>query len=148
MSNLLTVFTTDWVVGLIITIIVVVGVTILTILVSRKKKNMEDVIPVEQNETVDKEGEQPISPDEEEVVGPGVSLLAKRTYTVGKYNKLKPGTYVVKAVDDDNKLMIRLNDYVKEYENEFELTVSEGETICAVSKTIVLTEVAEKKAEQ
>lgn len=146
MGTLAAVFTTDWIIGLIITILIVAGLIVLCVLIGRKKKNDKTLVSLEPVEQETKVEQQPVEPDEEEVIGNLVTLLVRRTYTVGRYNKVKPGSYHVTASsDDDNKLMIRLNDFVKEYENEFDLVLSEGETICPVSKSIVLKEVEEQE---
>ena len=152
MGILATVFTGEWVAGLIITILIVVGITVLCVLVLKKDKSdkASAVTPLETANNEVKQEEQEVLPDEEEVVGNVINLLAKRTYTVGKYNKVKPGKYHVAAAStDENKLMIRVNGFFKEYEDEFDLSVAEGETICPVSKSITLAPVVEEvKQEQ
>ncbi len=135
MSSLSFIFGLDWVIGLIISILILVGIIILIVLIAKKsEKNTKivdyDIIATNSNYVV--------SPDEE-VRGNVLTLSARRTYTVGKQNKVKPGTYhVISATKDENKLMIRLNDFVKEYEEGFEITLTEGETISPVSKSIIL----------
>lgn len=151
MSTLATVFAGEWIAGLIITIVLVVGIIVLSILVFRKdKKNkVEAITPLDVAEKEEKQISEEISPDEEDVKGDVINLLARRTYTVGKYNKVKPGRYhAAAASDDENKLMIRLNDFVKEYEDQFEISLAEGETICAVSKSVTLTPVIEASKQE
>lgn len=152
MSTLATVFAGEWIAGLVITIVLVVGIVVLSILVFRKdrKNKAEAITPFEVAEKEEKQVSEEISPDEEDVKGDVINLLARRTYTVGKYNKVKPGKYHAAASsDDENKLMIRLNDFVKEYEDQFDISLAEGETICAVSKSIILTPIVdESKQEQ
>lgn len=67
-------------------------------------------------------------------------ILQKGTvYTVSKRGKLHAGEYKVLATDESDKTFnLRVNDYVKEYQHNTVLVLSEGDTISARSCNVIL----------
>ncbi len=66
-------------------------------------------------------------------------LQAGKTYTVAKHSKLRPGEYKVMATEENNKTFnLRVNDYVKEYQHNTTLVLTEGDTISARSGNVIL----------
>lgn len=53
--------------------------------------------------------------------------------------KLKPGKYMVLSTDENQaNFYIRVGIYVREYHHSQELVLAEGDTICAVSGSVIL----------
>ena len=68
-----------------------------------------------------------------------VILRVGETYTVGKRQKVHPGEYKVRAVDESNQTFnLRVNDYVKEYAHNTTLILTEGDKIAACSSNVIL----------
>jgi len=68
-----------------------------------------------------------------------IILQAGQNYTVGKRGKIRPGEYKVMTTDENNKSFnLRVNDYVKEYQHNTTLILTEGDTISARSANVIL----------
>ena len=66
-------------------------------------------------------------------------LQVNEIYTVSKRGKVRPGEYKVLATDEENKKFnLRINDYVKEYQHNTTLILTEGDTISARSSNVIL----------
>ncbi len=60
-------------------------------------------------------------------------------YVVKKRGTVRPGEYVVLATDENSRsFTIRVNNYVKEYQHNTSLILSEGDTISARSSNVIL----------
>ena len=70
----------------------------------------------------------------------GDVLLEKgTTYVVSKDGKIIPGKYtVLSAQEITDTINIRLGDFVRPYKHDSDIVLTEGETICAVSHSIIL----------
>ena len=61
------------------------------------------------------------------------------TYVVSKDGKIIPGKYSVLAAQDATAdFNLRLGDFVREYKHDTDIVLKEGETICAVSHSVIL----------
>ncbi|MBR4418830.1 MAG: hypothetical protein IKT33_02365 [Clostridia bacterium] len=60
-------------------------------------------------------------------------------YVVKKRGTVRPGEYAVLATDENNRsFTLRVNNYVKEYQHNTNLILSEGDTISARSSNVIL----------
>mgnify|MGYP004661836563 CR=1 FL=1 len=65
-----------------------------------------------------------------------VVLSKNVTYTAGK--DFKPGKYTLLSVTDLDAFNLRLNGFVGEYKHNSDVILAPGDTICAVSHTVIL----------
>ena len=64
-------------------------------------------------------------------------VLSKNvTYTAGQ--DFKAGKYTLLSVTDIDAFNIRLNGFVGEYKHNSEVILAPGDTVCAVSNTVIL----------
>ena len=58
---------------------------------------------------------------------------------ITKDGELKPGKYLVLSTDENQeKFYIRVGIYVREYHHNQEIILAEGDTVCAVSGSVIL----------
>ena len=87
-------------------------------------------------------GEDAKTPDGELAIthNQGDVILEKGvTYIVRKDGKIIPGKYTVLAAQENAPTFnVRMGDFVREYKHDSDIVLSEGETICPVSHSIIL----------
>ena len=107
----------------------------------KKKKANKDAVYIKKGErytygeeTSDKDGAIVITHTQGDVI-----LEKGITYIVRKDGKIIPGKYTMLAAQENTPLFnVRLGDFVREYSHETDIVLSEGESICAVSHSVIL----------
>ena len=86
------------------------------------------------DERIEKGNEINVTYNEKDIV-----LEVGKDYVVGKDKKLLPGTYTVLATNETNfKFNMRISGMVREYEHGEKVVLAKGDTITAVSHTVIL----------
>ena len=88
----------------------------------------------EGQEIYDNDGEARVSLSQKDVI-----LKVGETYTVSKQGPIKPGKYTLLTTNDDNTAFnIRRSSLVREYHHGDSIVLAEGDSITAVSHTVIL----------
>lgn len=119
---------------------VIVILMIVIICLAVKNKNLKfggikikNGVRYTKDEQLEKNNKINITYNEKDII-----LKFGKEYVVGK-NKLLPGTYTILATNDANfKFNIRLSGIVREYEHGEKIVLSAGDTITAVSHSVIL----------
>jgi hypothetical protein len=143
--DFITVSTQFWM-GLIIVVAILATLMTIAFILNKKKskdKKLEKVAGVEETNNVrysldtkeeDNNGNPNISLTKEDI-----TLIARRSYTVSKINKVIPGQYTILSTNEtQTKINIRIDGLTREFEHNSKIVLSEGETICPVSCSIIL----------
>lgn len=96
--------------------------------------------PVNVTETINDQG---IAVSEESVNATFLQkdyILAQNTpVEVAPDGELKPGKYIVLSTDENqDRFNIRVGIYVREYHHNQEIVLADGDTVCAVSSSVIL----------
>ena len=68
-----------------------------------------------------------------------ITLLRGKEYEVVKDGEVMPGKYTVLTADEDTGVFnIRIGGFVREFTHNTPVVLAEGDTVCAVSHTVVL----------
>jgi len=68
-----------------------------------------------------------------------IILERGETYTVVKGGKIIPGKYTLLADTEGTKAFnLRVDGFVREYKHASDIVLSEGETVCSVSHSVIL----------
>lgn len=68
-----------------------------------------------------------------------IILERGETYTVAKGGKIIPGKYTLLADSEGTKAFnLRVDGFVREYKHASDIVLSDGETVCAVSHSVIL----------
>ena len=68
-----------------------------------------------------------------------ILLEINKSHTVSKKGLIKPGKYIVLSSNqNEKKFNMRVGKYVREYEHNQEIIVSEGDEVCAVNIPVIL----------
>ncbi|MBE5738729.1 MAG: hypothetical protein E7354_03285 [Clostridiales bacterium] len=119
---------------------VVLIMLIVIICLSVKNKNLKfggikvkNGVRYTKDEMIEKNNEVNVTYNEKDIV-----LEVGKEYVVGE-NKMLPGTYTVLATNDTNfKFNLRVGGLVREYEHGEKIVLSKGDTITAVSHSVIL----------
>ena len=138
----------DYIVGGLIILAIVVAVIVSIALNMKKYKARMEEKSREVGEVVEKHGVRytPEATIVDEVGNENVTYIKgdiiikpRKTLAVGKNGSIKPGKWTVLAASDaETSFNIRIGQYVKEYKHGQEIVLSEGDTICPTSTTIIL----------
>lgn len=121
--------------------VMAVVIVILGMKLSRKPKGKADNVIIkdgvrytrEENETA-ADGSVKITHRENDVI-----LEKGVNYVVGKGGKVIPGKYtVLSAQEGTDRFNLRLGGLVREYRHASDIVLAEGETVCAVSQSVIL----------
>ena len=121
--------------------VMAVVIVILGMKLSRKPKGKADNVIIkdgvrytrEENETA-ADGSVKITHRENDVI-----LEKGVNYVVGKGGKVIPGKYtVLSAQEGTDRFNLRLGGLVREYQHASDIVLAEGETVCAVSQSVIL----------
>ena len=139
---------TDYIIGGVILLAIVVSVIVSIVRVIKKAKiraeektrEVDDVVVkhgvryTPEATIVDKQGVENVTYIKGDII-----IKPRKVAKVGKHEEVKPGKWTILASNDSATVFnVRIGNYVQEYKHGQEIVLSEGDEICPTSTTIIL----------
>ena len=139
---------TDYIIGGVILLAIVVSVIVSIVRVIKKAKiraeektrEVDDVVVkhgvryTPEATIVDKDGVENVT-----FIKGDIIIKPRKVMKVGKHEDVKPGKWTILASNDSVTVFnVRVGNYVQEYKHGQEIILAEGDEICPTSTTIIL----------
>ena len=139
---------TDYIIGGVILLAIVVSMIVSIVRVVKKAKiraeektrEVDDVVIkhgvryTPEATIVDKDGVENVTYIKGDII-----IKPRKVVKVGKHEEVKPGKWTILASNDSATVFnVRIGNYVQEYKHGQEIVLSEGDEICPTSTTIIL----------
>ena len=139
---------TDYIIGGVILLAIVVSVIVSIVRVIKKAKiraeektrEVDDVIIkhgvryTPEATIVDKQGVENVTYIKGDII-----IKPRKVAKVGKHEEIRPGKWTILATSEKSTTFnVRIGNYVQEYKHGQEIVLSEGDEVCPTSTTIIL----------